>query len=71
MTNQTALVVGLTTIGNSHLMSLMSSEVFFKIKFIYFSGTLNLQIYILIIFEKKRGELSDISSQMATLLMSV
>ena len=46
----------------------VSSEVFSKIKFSYFSGTLTLQKYFLIMKRNDfRGELSDVSAKTATL----
>ena len=51
---------------------LVTSEVFFKIKFIYFWGILIPQMYFLIIkWNIFRGDLSDISAKTATLLVTV
>ena len=51
------------------LNGIWTSEVFFKIKFLYFSGTLTLQIYFLIIqINDFRGEVSDVSAKTATLI---
>ena len=72
--NKALLYVLFTTLlhplGHWHLQALVGSEVFFKIKFTHFSGTLTLQIYVFIIqINIFPGELSNISAKTATLLV--